>query len=321
MRVVVTGGCGFIGSHLCEALLARGDQVVVIDNFNDAYEPTIKRGHASLLGAHANATVHDANIHDDSVWSSLLSCADVVVHLAAWAGVRRSLREPARYQHENVAGTQAVVAAMHRWSPTARLVFASSSSIYGARDRVPFHEEDPLAPAASPYAATKQATEAVVAQACASSSLQAVGLRFFTVYGPRQRPDMAIASFASSLLAGQPLQRFGDGNSARDYTFIDDIIAGTLAAIDRGASLPAYRVYNLGNETTTTLTALMTQLAEALEVPLQITPAPTQDGDVPLTCASIARARDELGYQPTTSIRAGLAHYAAWLRRPGVANS
>ncbi|MDP2340714.1 MAG: GDP-mannose 4,6-dehydratase [Deltaproteobacteria bacterium] len=324
MHVVVTGACGFIGSHVTEALLARGDTVVGVDNFNHFYDPTIKEAHRTLLEEHAGfslvrGSVLDAVIRD----AAFARRPDVVVHLAAWAGVRPSIEMPALYQRENIEGTVAMMehtraaggprSAGHPHPGLPRFVFASSSSVYGGNVKVPFHEDDPVNEPVSPYAATKRCCELLLHTWGHLWGLFSTSLRFFTVYGPRQRPEMAIHKFAQLLVEGRPVPRYGDGSTARDYTYIDDIVKGVVAAVDRDQG-PVSRIINLGNSRTVKLDELIHKLAVALDVEARFTSLPEQPGDVPLTFADVSRARAELGYDPQTGIEAGLAKFATWFR-------
>jgi UDP-glucuronate 4-epimerase len=319
LRVLVTGACGFIGSHVCEALLARGDTVVGIDNFNRFYDPSIKEGHRSLLEAHPRFSLVRGSILDEAVRARAFATRpDVVVHLAAWAGVRPSIEQPALYQRENIEGTVVMMdsarAARDAAGAPPRFVFASSSSVYGGQTKVPFHEDDPVMEPVSPYAATKRAGELLLFTYSHLYGLFSTSLRFFTVYGPRQRPEMAIFMFARKMLAGQPVPRYGDGSTARDYTFIDDIVSGVLAAVDRTAG-PAFRIYNLGNSRTVRLDELIAAIGRAVGREPIVLDLPEQPGDVPLTFADISRARAELGYNPQTPLELGLERFAAWLHR------
>jgi UDP-glucuronate 4-epimerase len=320
MRVLVTGACGFIGSHVCEALLARGDEVVGVDNFNAFYDPAIKEGHRALLEAHPRFSLVRGSILDASVRAQAFAVhPDVVVHLAAWAGVRPSIEQPALYQRENIEGT-VVLMDSARGSTNAggdppRFVFASSSSVYGGQTKVPFHEDDPVMEPVSPYAATKRAGELLLFTYSHLYRLFSTSLRFFTVYGPRQRPEMAIHLFARRILAGLPVPRYGDGSTARDYTFIDDIVAGVIAAVDRTAG-PSFRIYNLGNSRTVRLDELIDAIGAAVGMTPIVQALPEQPGDVPLTYADISRAKAELGYEPRTSLPEGLAVFARWLKQP-----
>lgn len=316
MRVVVTGACGFIGSHVSEALLARGDTVVGLDNFNDFYDPRVKEENRALLERHKGFSLVRGSILEGEVLDRALTPRpDAVIHLAAWAGVRPSIERPALYTRENVDGTVAVLEAL-RARPDGtgklpRLVFASSSSVYGTNSKVPFHEDDPIAQPVSPYAATKRAGELLAYTWHHLHGLDVSCLRFFTVYGPRQRPEMAIHKFARLLLDGKAVPRYGDGSTRRDYTFIADIVQGVLAALDRCAG---FAIYNLGNSRTVTLNELIEKLAAALGVPARVEALPEQPGDVPITYADVGRAARELDYRPDFPLERGLAEFAAWLK-------
>ncbi len=313
MHVIVTGACGFIGSHVCEALLARGDTVCGVDNFNDFYDPAIKEGHRVLLEQHTGfSLVRGSILDDDTLTRAFAQRIDVVVHLAAWAGVRPSIDRPALYQRENIEGTVRVMDHARAQQPPPRFVFASSSSVYGGQEKVPFHEDDPVMEPVSPYAATKRAGELLLFTYSHLFSLFSTSLRFFTVYGPRQRPEMAIHLFAKKILDGAPIPMFGDGSTERDYTYIDDITAGVLAAVDRTEG-PAFRIYNLGNSRTVRLDELIRELSRALRTDAIVEKRAEQPGDVPRTYADISRARAELGYDPKTPIDKGLKAFAAWL--------
>lgn len=309
-RYLVTGGAGFIGSHTTERLLARGDEVVVLDNFNDFYDPAIKRANAALLG---RARVVTGDIRDREAMGKLFSEGhfDGVVHLAAMAGVRPSLKDPLHYEDVNMRGTMTLLEEARR-RPGQRFVFASSSSVYGARDRVPFSEADDIPHPVSPYAATKRAGELMCYTYHHLFAVPVACLRFFTVYGPRQRPEMAIAKFTRSILEGEPIPFFGDGSTRRDYTYIDDIVDGVVAALDR---CEGYEIYNLGESATTTLTELVEGLERALGRKAVLDRQPNQPGDVPLTCADVSKARAKLGYRPKTPVADGLARYVEWYRR------
>ncbi len=324
MHVLVTGAAGFIGSHVSEALLARGDVVTGVDEFNAFYDPRVKEEHAALLAAHPRFALVRGSILDPAVRARAFASRvvddvarppDVVVHLAAWAGVRPSIEQPALYQRENVEGTVAMLDAARATKTVAgappRFVFASSSSVYGGNTKVPFHEDDPVDHPVSPYAATKRAGELLLYTYSHLYGIFSTSLRFFTVYGPRQRPEMAIHKFAQLIIDGRPVPRYGDGSTARDYTFIEDIVSGVVASVDRCTG-PAFRIYNLGNSRTVRLDELIDQLAAALGVPAQIQALPEQPGDVPLTFADVSRARAELGYAPATPLAPGLARFAAW---------
>ena len=321
MHVVVTGAAGFIGSHTCERLVAAGHQVTGIDAFDDyLYPADIKRATAAELARLPGFRLVEADICDRAAVAGVIGPGvDVVCHLAALAGVRPSLAEPLRYLRTNIEGTGVIVERM-RATGLGRLVFASSSSVYGARggaDRadlrdVPaFREDDPCLSPASPYAATKRMNELQLSTYRDLFGLGVYALRFFTVYGPRQRPDMAIAKFTQAIARGAPLALFGDGTTRRDYTFIDDIVAGVVAAI--GAVAPGdYEIVNLGGTHTIALRELVDILERVIGRPAVIDWQPLQPGDVPVTYASIDRARALLGYEPTTRPEAGIARYWAW---------
>jgi UDP-glucuronate 4-epimerase len=309
-RVLLTGGAGFIGSHVGEKLLARGDEVCVLDNFNDFYDPAVKRRNAERLEA-AGARVVTGDIRDRALVGELFGAApDVLVHLAAMAGVRPSLQDPLHYEDVNVRGTMVLLEEL-RARPTTRFVFASSSSVYGSNERIPFREDDEIHHPVSPYAATKRAGELIAYTYHHLYGIPTSCLRFFTVYGPRQRPEMAIAKFTRAVLAGRPIPFFGDGSTRRDYTYIDDIVAGVVAAVDR---TQGYAIYNLGESATTSLAELVRLIGEACGREPVIERQPMQPGDVLVTCADVGRARAELGYAPATPVAEGLRRYVAWLR-------
>ncbi|MBI1949337.1 MAG: GDP-mannose 4,6-dehydratase [Deltaproteobacteria bacterium] len=319
MRLLVTGACGFIGSHVCEALVARGDTVVGLDNFNDFYDPRLKEHNRAALEARPGFSLVRGSILDEEAMAqAFVARPDAVVHLAAWAGVRPSIERPALYVRENVDGTVAVMDALRAQPRVAgalpKLVFASSSSVYGTNAKVPFEEDDPIAHPVSPYAATKRAAELLAYTYHHLYGLDVTCLRFFTVYGPRQRPEMAIHKFARLLLDGKAVPRYGDGTTRRDYTFIADIVQGVLASIDRCAG---FHIYNLGNSRTVTLNELIEKLATALGVTAKVEALPEQPGDVPITYADVSRAVRELDYRPDFPLERGLAEFATWLKARG----
>ncbi|MEZ5989667.1 MAG: GDP-mannose 4,6-dehydratase [Planctomycetota bacterium] len=312
MRVLVTGGAGFIGSHVCEALLARGDAVRVLDNLDPFYDPAIKRGNLARLEALAREggaalDVHIGDLRDPAAVGAAAAGVDAVVHLAALAGVRPSIERPADYWDVNLVGTQRLLDAI---APAGTgLVFGSSSSVYGGNAKVPFHEDDPVDTPISPYAATKRAGELACRTHHALHGGDVTCLRFFTVYGPRQRPEMAIHMFTRRIRAGEPIPCFGDGGTSRDYTYVSDIVAGVLAALDR---LGGSRLYNLGGSRTTTLRELVGLIAGALGREAVVEALPDQPGDVPRTFADISRAAAELGYAPEVPIEEGVRRFVAW---------
>lgn len=317
-QILVTGAAGFIGAHTARALLERGDHVVGIDNFNDFYDPAIKEAQAAELVKHPHFRLVRGSILDEEARRACFEDRnfDGVIHLAAWAGVRPSIERPALYQRENIEATVALmdtlrVVAHERSHALPKLVFASSSSVYGCNEKVPFAETDFVDEPISPYAATKKACELLCHTYHHLYGLDVACLRFFTVYGPGQRPDLAIHKFARLMMSGEPIPRFGDGQTSRDYTYIDDVVQGVLAALDRASG---YRIYNLGNHRTVTLQELIEKLGAALGVTPRIQELPMQAGDVPRTWADITRAQNELGYQPTTSFDDGIRKFAAWYK-------
>jgi len=308
-RILVTGGAGFIGSHLVEKLLERGDEVVVIDNFNDFYDPAIKRQNASEL---SGAEIVEADIRDEGAVAELFAKNkfDVVVHLAAMAGVRPSLLDPLHYQDVNIRGTLILLEEIRK-SEGTRFVFASSSSVYGANEKVPFSEQDDIHCPVSPYAATKRAGELHCFTHHHLYGIPTTCLRFFTVYGPRQRPEMAIHKFVRHTLEGQPIPFFGDGSTRRDYTYVDDIVDGVVRSID---SCEGYEIYNLGESETTSLSELVGMIGEACGSEPVLDRQPMQPGDVVVTYADVSKAKAKLGYQPSTSVRDGIERFVVWYR-------
>lgn len=311
MRVLLTGVAGFIGSSVAEALLARGDEVVGLDNFDPFYDRALKQRNLQGLLTSPRFTFREGDILDTTLLGELLDGVDRLVHLAALAGVRPSIAEPARYMRVNVEGTTLLLEAC-RAAGVERGVVASSSSVYGVRSEVPFAEDDPCDRPASPYAASKRATELVCATAAHLHGMGLSCLRYFTVYGPRQRPEMAIHKFVRKAFAGQAVPMFGDGNSGRDYTFISDIVAGTLAALDRQDG--QFHLYNLGGAHPVLLSELIDAIGEATGRTVRIDRQPWQAGDVPITSADVRRAEGELGYAPQVSLSEGLARFVAWYR-------
>jgi len=313
-RVLVTGAAGFIGSHLSERLLARGDEVLGLDNFNSFYDPAIKRRHAAELSRGEGFRMIEGDIRDRELVARLFAeeQPDSVIHLAAMAGVRPSLEDPVHYHDVNCTGTAVLLEAARR-AGLKRFVFGSSSSVYGGNEKVPFHEGDDVSGPVSPYAATKRANELTCATFSSLYGMDIACLRFFTVYGPRQRPEMAIHKFVRLLEGGQPLPCFGDGSSERDYTFIDDIMDGVLKAHDRSSG---YRIYNLGESSTISLRDLVGAIGRATGIDPQVDWLPSQPGDVPRTFADVSRAKSELGYDPQVGIEQGLARFVQWYRGP-----
>jgi UDP-glucuronate 4-epimerase len=322
VRVLVTGAAGFIGSHLCQRLAARRDAVTGLDNFDRFYDRGVKQQNlvevAEAVAAAPGAgsfTFAEGDIRRPEDLASAFAAArpEVVVHLAALAGVRPSIAEPARYADVNITGTQHVLSACTAHG-VRRLVFASSSSVYGNDSVPPFRESDPCLHPASPYAATKRAGELLASTARDLHGIGVTALRFFTVYGPRQRPDLAIHKFTRLIAAGQPIEVFGDGSTSRDYTFIDDIVDGCVAAVDQIAADtgPELRVYNLGGSHTTTLGDLVERVAAALGRRPQIVRLPEQPGDMKRTLADITLAARDLGYSPHTPLADGIPRFVSW---------
>ena len=313
-NILITGGAGFIGSHLVDRLLSEGGwRVTVVDDFNDFYDPSIKRDNISAHLANPNFKVIEADIRDRAVLERAFENAsyDCLAHLAARAGVRPSLRQPRLYVETNVNGTLNLLE-LARASGVTQFVFGSSSSVYGINPKVPFSEDDPIFNPISPYAATKAAGELLCHSYAHLYDLRIVCLRFFTVYGARQRPDLAIHKFAKLINAGKPIPVFGDGTTRRDYTYIDDIINGVRAAIDYDAS--KYEVINLGESRTVELRELISLLENALDMRAEIDRQPRQPSDVPQTFADITKARQLLGYDPQTQIEAGIQRFVEWFR-------
>lgn len=309
MRILVTGGAGFIGSHLAEKLLADGHEVAILDDFNDFYDPAIKR--ANISSFVKNVTVHDVDLRYAAAVQKVFQSAtfDAIVHLAARAGVRPSIAQPQLYYDTNVGGTLHLLEAA-RQTGVSRFIFASSSSVYGVCKTVPFSEDQHLTQTISPYAATKIAGEFLCSTYSHLYGIRVVALRYFTVYGARQRPDLAIHQFTRKIYAGKPIDQFGDGSTRRDYTYIDDIMQGTMAALEYDGA--PFEIFNLGESQTIELKELIAAIEDALGKKAQINRLPEQPGDVPLTCADISKARKLLGYNPTTPLRDGLPRFIEW---------
>jgi UDP-glucuronate 4-epimerase len=319
MRVLVTGGAGFIGSHLCERLIERGHAVIAIDNFDPFYPADVKRRNLSGVIDHPRFTLLETDIRDlDGIEARLAIDGteqfDVLVHLAARAGVRPSIEQPIIYSQVNLDGTTAMLELARRLK-VPRFIFGSSSSVYGNNEKVPFSEDDPVERPISPYAATKRAGELLCHTYHHLYDLSVVCLRFFTVYGPRQRPDLAIHKFARLLSDGKPIPMFGDGSTERDYTYIDDILQGIEGAIELSARTePVYEIINLGESETTRLSRLIELISRELGIKPRIERLPLQPGDVERTFADISRARALLGYAPTTKVEEGIPKFVEWFR-------
>src|SRR5256884_5477600 len=312
MRVLVTGGAGFIGSHLVEKLLVSGHEVVILDDFNDYYDPKIK--HANIAGFAKDVTIHHVDLRDGESVRNVFHREEVdsIAHLAARAGVRPSIQYPRLYYDANVTGTLHLLEAA-RVTGVERFIFASSSSIYGASKTVPFSEDQHLTQTLSPYAATKIAGEFLCSTYSHLYRLRVVALRYFTVYGPRQRPDLAIHQFTRRIYAGQPIDQYGDGSTRRDYTYIDDVIQGTIAALQYDG--PLFDIFNLGESETIQLKDLIVAIENALGKKAKINQLPEQPGDMPLTYPDISKARKLIGYRQTTRLTEGLPRFVEWFLR------
>ena len=309
MRILVTGGAGFIGSHLAETLLAAGHTVAIVDDFNDFYDPQIKQ--ANIAGFAKHVTIHHHDLRDGASVRNLFHRGkfDVIAHLAARAGVRPSIQHPQLYYDTNVTGTLHLLEAA-RLTGVEKFIFASSSSVYGASKTVPFSEDQHLTQTLSPYAATKIAGEFLCSTYSHLYQLRVVALRYFTVYGPRQRPDLAIHQFTRRIYAGQPIEQFGDGSTRRDYTYIDDVIQGTMASLQYEG--PQFDIFNLGESETIQLKELIVAIENTLGKKAKINHLPEQPGDMPMTSADISKARKLLGYNPTTRLSEGLPKFIDW---------
>ena len=313
-RILVTGGAGFIGTHLCTRLLAAGDSVVVLDNFDPFYDIAIKRRNVSTLREAGGERFQliEGDIREASDCERAVDRVDGVIHLAALAGVRPSLEDPTRYMDVNVRGTQVLLDAVRqRVGDGARIpfVFGSSSSVYGGNEKVPFAEDDPVNGPVSPYAASKRAGELICYTCNHLTGIPVSCLRFFTVFGPGQRPEMAIHKFSRKIMNGEPIPFFGDGSTRRDYTFVSDIVDGILAALDRAEG---YHIYNLGGSDTTTLTELVVAIEQVLCRTAIIDRRPEQPGDMLTTFADISLAQTELDYRRKVPLVAGLRRFANW---------
>jgi UDP-glucuronate 4-epimerase len=313
-HALVTGAAGFIGSHLVDRLLVQDWQVTGLDNFDPFYEVSLKEANIRAHLPHPQYRLVRADLRDLTALEKLPGDYQVIVQLAAKAGVRPSLEDPLTYQAVNVAGTQHLLELAKRWG-VRQFVFASSSSVYGVNPNVPWREDDYVLRPISPYAGSKVAGELLGHVYSHLYGIRFVALRFFTVYGPRQRPDLAIHKFARLMLQGRPIPVYGDGSTRRDYTFVADIVEGVLAAMAYSAT--PYEVINLGNNRTVALSELIAGLEQALGVKAALTHLPEQPGDVPQTWAAIAKAQHLLGYRPQTSFAEGLKRFAAWLGAKG----
>jgi UDP-glucuronate 4-epimerase len=313
-RVLVTGAAGFIGSHLVEALARRGDEVVGIDNFDPFFPRAMKERNLQELGRLPGFTFHEQDMLDVGGVQRYLTRDTVIAHLAAKAGVRPSLADPVGYAQANVTGTAAVLEAARR-AGVSRIAFGSSSSVYGDSTPVPFREDAVAIEPVSPYAATKRAGELLLGAVAPIFGFRAAALRFFTVYGPRQRPDLAIHAFARRMIDGEVITLFGDGTQARDYTYCDDITAGVMAAIDWTATAPVgVEVFNLGGNRSVPTGDMVAEIARALGIEPRLEWGPMQPGDVQRTAADLTRSGRVLGYAPKTPFPEGIRRFIVWFR-------
>lgn len=308
--VLVTGGAGFIGSHLCERLLARDYEVLCLDNFNDFYDPKLKEQNIAQASKHPNFTLVRGDILDQGLLERVFSQykPEKIVHLAAIAGVRPSIVSPTKYVDVDIKGTVNLLEIAKKYG-IKQFVFGSSSSVYGLNEKVPFSEGDPTDLQASPYATAKKADELYCKTYHHLYGIPITILRFFTVYGPKQRPDMAIRKFTELMMEGKPIPMFGDGTSRRDYTYIDDCIDGIMAAIEKPFD---FEIFNIGNSSTVKLKDLIELIAAKLEVNPKIEQLPEQSGDVPITYADISKARSLLGYNPKVALEKGIERFVQW---------
>ena len=312
MVILVTGGAGFIGSHLVDRLLDRGDEVVVIDDLNDYYDPAIKRRNLTAALKHPAFALVEGDIRNAKLLDKVGGSRkfDVIVHLAARAGVRPSIASPLLYEQVNCYGTMNILE-MARKSEIKRLVFASTSSVYGHACKIPFKEDAPVNSPLSPYAATKAACELYCSNYHHLYGISCTALRFFTVYGARQRPDMAIHKFTAMIDKGQPIPFFGDGDSERDYTYYTDIIGGVIASIDRDLG---FQIINLGESHMTKLSTLVKLIEKNLGKAAKLSKQPEQPGDMRVTCADVSKALRLLDYRPSTTIDFGVEQFVAWYK-------
>lgn len=312
MKSLITGAAGFIGSHLCERLLADGWNVVGIDNFDDFYDPQIKQRNISECLKNKNFHLIEADIRDYKAIDEVISGdVQIIVHLAAKAGVRPSIAQPLLYADVNINGTMVLLELAKKYG-IDKFIFGSSSSVYGNNEKIPFSEDDNVDFPISPYAATKKAGELICHTYHHLYSMSITCLRFFTVYGPRQRPDLAIHKFAKLIEQDKPIPVYGDGTMMRDFTYIDDIVNGIVAAMDRCSG---FNIYNLGESEPITINDLITEIEKALGKQAIREYLPPQPGDVDQTYADINKAVKDLDYQPSTSIQVGLRQFTAWLRK------
>jgi UDP-glucuronate 4-epimerase len=312
MQILVTGGAGFIGSHVVDALLAHEHEVVVVDDFNDFYDPALKRRNTAGLGE--RASVVETDIRDEASLRPVFqkNRFDAILHLAARAGIRPSTVHPRLYAEVNILGTLQLLELAREFG-VKKFIFASSSSVYGADQPSPFREDAAGLRPISPYSATKLSAEALCRVYHHLHGLDIVCLRLFAAYGPRQRPDLAIYKFTSAIVRGKPVEMYGDGATARDYTYVDDIIQGFLACLDREFG---FEIINLGESRAVELRELVQLIEAAVGKKAHRRQLPNQPGDVPVTCADVSKARRLLGYKPQVSIEEGIRRFVEWFQKP-----
>ena len=320
MAIVVTGAAGFIGFHVCQRLLARGDHVIGVDSINDYYDPALKEARLAQLTANPSFAFHRANIATQECFDELAEYVGVegIVHLAAQAGVRYSIDNPFAYVESNLVGHMRVLEYARSLPALKNLVYASSSSVYGGNTELPFSIVDRVDQPISLYAATKRADEALSYSYSHLYRIPQVGLRFFTVYGPWGRPDMALFLFTKAIIDGEPIRVFNNGDMSRDFTYVDDIVSGVVAALDKPPADEKdapHRIYNLGNSTPEPLLGLIETLEAALGKKAEKIFEPIQPGDVKATCADIEASRRDLGFEPTVPISVGVPRFVEWFRR------
>lgn len=313
MKVLVTGGAGFIGSHTTERLLRDGHEVAILDCFNDYYNPAIKR--ANVRGFADKVQIFEEDLRDSAAVDRVFEAfkPDAVIHLAARAGVRPSIEQPELYIDTNIKGTFYMLEACRKFG-CKRFVFASSSSVYGVNKKVPFAEEDPILQTISPYAMTKMAGEQICSNYSQLYAIRTVCLRFFTVYGPRQRPDLAISKFTRAIEDGKPIDKYGEGNTKRDYTFILDIVEGIIGALNYEGE-PLCSIFNLGGSQTVSLNELISTIEKSVGGTAIVNQMPEQPGDVPLTSADVSKANRLLNFKPSTHIADGVPKFVEWFRQ------
>lgn len=318
MKILVTGCVGFIGSHLCEALLSRGHTVIGVDNINSYYDRTQKLANLKILSSNNNFIFFECDVIDTKIITTTLNQIDVICHLAAMAGVRSSLEDPAHYSRVNIEGFINLLEEARK-NKITKIVYASSSSVYGLNSKTPFEETDSIDLPNSPYAVSKKCMEIYADFYNRVYNMSLIGLRFFTVYGPRGRPDMAPYKFLRAILEGTEIIKYGNGTSYRDYTYVSDIVQGILGAIDLCCSInkttnkPINRVYNLGNGNPITLNKFIETCEKVTGKNAKIKQIEDQVGDVPGTFADISRAKEDLGYQPRVILEEGLSNTKDWL--------